>query len=135
MKSHRRLWWVVGAMFIFSVAVGYLARPEDELAGLTRFHPRIEIQEWDPGINSTTMSYSLTAPLGQVLAALPGTKNRSDLVDNINNDAYDVVFPSGRKARAEGPRHGLWSRVLIFDRHLPWYSAAWLNIEHRLGFK
>lgn len=125
-KSRKWYWIVFGAFCALGLAVAYLGRLEDELAGMMRFHPTVEYRQG-------AMFYSFEAPPDLVLATIPGPRT-------FRNVSADIQLPSGRRALFAGVPGMSWEgrgrqtcEVIVYDDNRPWYLRAWAGIRHRLG--
>lgn len=132
MKRRRWLFWFFGALCALTLAIGYLARPEDELAGIMRLHPYVE-SGFPPGKvpepGEDAKDYYFTTPIKDVLAALPGQKRAAV-------QGYLIALPSGRFARLIDPairERGETCVVWVFGSGDAWYLQTWRTIKRRLG--
>jgi hypothetical protein len=133
MRRHR-IWFTFGTVFVFAVGVGYLVRPDDELAGMLRLHPSI-----DSSVPGTTV-YFFSGPPSQVLASLPGTQEPKMTLSSalysrwgVGKPTFDVVetiLPSGREAFVSDQAKGC--EVCLDNREPAWYWRAWSTIRFHL---
>jgi len=136
-KSRKWVWIGAGALCAFVLLCGYLARPVDELAGLMRLHPHVEVYPPLPGPPAfgyeAGEAFCFTQSQAEVLALMPGRK--------VMDFGYELVYrlPSGRDAlfcRSLAPSRtalGETCAVRIFDDNRPWYRRVWATIRSRLG--
>ncbi|MFI5385993.1 MAG: hypothetical protein ACHQ50_07715 [Fimbriimonadales bacterium] len=133
MRSRKRFWIAIGALCALAIAIGYLARPEDELAGLRSLNPKEEVRYDSPERRELTFSFH--APPEVVLTKLPGVKGAQG-TPYISNVMYSLpskdsfILVSGQD----------WNRntgstciVDFFEWKRSWTERAWSAIKHRLG--
>jgi hypothetical protein len=136
----RRKWlvWTFGIVCALALGLGFLARPEDELAGIRRLRPTTKpykdpFSELDPGDRVPGTEYDFVSDPSVVKAALPGTWYAGKHPHNT----FAFQLPSGRRGiftildSGAKPTTCTW---LIFENPNPWYQQAWENIKHRLEF-
>jgi len=142
-KSRRWIWIAAVALCAFAAAIGYLARPVDELAGVMRLHPKVRLVPGSLFHDVVEAEYDFDAPTSAVLASLPGSKSKSSPVEFGNykpaGNAYEVRLPSGTRVLL-----GDYSAVDLTGRpkcvmfapvdRRPWYQRAWSTLKSRLGF-
>ncbi|MFI5385992.1 MAG: hypothetical protein ACHQ50_07710 [Fimbriimonadales bacterium] len=128
----------IASVLLFLICVGYIAgnmipahlRPEDELAGIMRLHPRVEVSHPTP--DDAFTSYDFVQPMAAVLDSLPGKKR----LYYDEGTHYEVVLPSGNTATVTDTRPldpPTTCTVVILAPDAPWYQRAWSAIKHRLG--
>ncbi|MFI5384832.1 MAG: hypothetical protein ACHQ50_01820 [Fimbriimonadales bacterium] len=133
MRSRKRVWIGLGALCALALGIGWLARPEDELAGVMRFHPRSQDA---PGIDLATRAtfgatlFTFTASPREVVAAVPGHKE-------LRWGGIQIVLPSGRRSKfiegSSASQAGETCALLVCDDPRPWYQRAWSRMRYRLG--
>lgn len=145
MKSRKWLWIGFGALCGLAVWVGWLARPEDELAGMMRLHPGDK--PFRGGFfsrNDVATEYDFRASTASVLAALPGSKRATGrqslvlMVPPLMSFTYEVRLPSGNVAMVadcsgSNTFEGTTCIAIVFASDRPWYERAWSTIKCRLG--
>ncbi|MFI5384831.1 MAG: hypothetical protein ACHQ50_01815 [Fimbriimonadales bacterium] len=143
MRSRKRLWIAVGALCALALGIGWLARPEDELAGVMRLHPRVKV-DYEPNRPREIFltEYDFWAPVAQVMAAVPGRKRPSGPIGVMDSNpmgaTYEIAVPSGRRVSLWDYRELETSDrstciLLVFGDRRPWYQRAWSRMKYRLG--
>lgn len=128
---------VFGAVCLLAAGNGYLARPEDELAGIKRFHPKTH---WAKGFGDiptgTWFVFEESAPV--MAQFLPGRRlgSRNDGGIDTWTEVTDIELSSGRTARLLD-YHNVFSMnrrctLIVGDDLRPWYAKAWSAIKRRL---
>lgn len=154
MRSRRRLWWcVLGTCIVLAIGVGFLARPEDELAWVAAYHPKVDIVA-NPGGTLTT-SYGF----GVLPVVIAAELSRYRPVHHGMFPAWQSFeLPSGRKAiiveqidlrvrgeskdpvsgvltATEDPPRWVKCRLNVEEPLIPWYAIAWNNLKRRFGLQ
>lgn len=122
-KSRKWYWIAVSAFCALGLGVAFLSRPEDELAGLMRFHPAVSRL-------GMTEVYAFVSPPSAVLAAVPGQRGIIDM------GVTDIELPSGRDAlfvAGDSGQAEQTCRLIVSIDDRPWYEQAWSRIKGRLG--
>ncbi len=127
----RRKWlWIGGsALFSLSIGIGFLARPEDELAGILQLHPAAKRE-------GASLWYSFTDSSGAVANSINHRDYDSTYSCGEGANCQDIILPSGRGAtitKMEPPENGVRTTLELPDDNRPWYERAWTTIQHRLG--
>lgn len=128
----------LGGLCALATLTGWLARPEDELAGVMRLHPRIRAT--DPVYGPDAKEYDFDAPVSKVVAMLPGSKSLR--WRNGGSFSYRVCLPSGKTGDFNRYEEffGLpYSCSLViygsYQPTPPWYEQTWSTIRWRLGIR
>lgn len=137
MKSRKRLCIAFGALCALAVLVGWLARPEDELAGIMQLHPTIEVRG-NPNEGPVDTVYSFRVSPFEVARAVHG-RIREPRVSGVgapdaslelrNGRFLDVLNLSSHTHRPDGIK----CVVYYQPDDWPWYDRAWATIKYRLG--
>jgi len=122
-----KAWKLIGGgIVLFAVAIAFLVRPEDELAGALRLKPDIAvIREFGPP-NPLITCYRFAQSPGVVLAALPGTKGPYNPATEEKID-----LPSGRRATLVSLGSTCYFDIVADNR--PWFVRMWASVKHRVG--
>jgi hypothetical protein len=140
MRRRKGLWIGFAALCLLSLAVGWLVRPEDELAEAMRLFPPGKHPFHDNKGAVTGTDYFFIDTSDTVLRTLPG-RRKFPTKGHPLAAGYNVVeieLPSGRRAVLDcwvpGPHEEKSCRLSVYeDAPKPWYTRAWLTLKHRLG--
>jgi hypothetical protein len=124
---------------LLALGLGWLARPEDEYAGLRALHPREEviIDQFARGLPpSTRRVFSFTVPSERVVAIVKSFPQSPFTGAHGSWSGWD--FPSGNSMgmiideRPSPGKETCW--VTVFENPPgPWYQVAWQSLKRRLG--
>jgi hypothetical protein len=134
MRRKKWLWLGFAMLCALAVAIGWLAKSDDDLAGLEPLHPSVTMHVLNSQVVST--EYGLHVPATAVLAALR-CKSVKDITGGRTAPprGYDLVLPSGRKALlTEFAITQPYCVLLLDGDYWPWYARAWITLKRRLGF-
>jgi hypothetical protein len=136
MRWKKWLWIGFAALCAFAVAIGYLRRPEDELAGVNSLHPVVQRAPEYLKPPGSHLYFREQSPA--VLRLLPGRRLGTESTQGIDSSTVttDLELPSGRRAsltEAHSNYEGDSCVLVVYDDSRPWYTRAWLTLKHRLG--
>jgi hypothetical protein len=141
-KPRKWLWWIGGGTCVLAIALGYLVRPDDELAAMMQFHPSVQ----HSGKSSATTYTFQSTPSSQVLASIPGKRLHLGAAVYAARHPYGEIYsidtPSGqhlllygfdRPGKTTGLEDARSCKVMVPIDNRPWHQRYWTVIKYRLG--
>jgi len=139
MKSRKWLWGTVAGFCLLALCVGYLARPEDELASLRELrHTEEFVVPVKPFPPRTDFDFMVDPSV--VMANLPLPPNSTpDQFLASRRKGHAFTFRSGTRFMffvdtPDFPGGGVTCGLAVYADSRPWYQRAWSMIKYRLGF-
>jgi hypothetical protein len=144
MRRKKWLWLGFAALCVFAVAIGWLARPVDELSALRQFQPEIySTVPWfeDPANpREQVVRYEFTQAPKLIIAKLPLPSGATPDDFRLNSGPQFGRFfqlSDGRRfvfieyyRPIDKP---MTCAVEVYKGTGAWYTQAWLILKHRLG--